>query len=340
MADSKKKPILTLIIIAAIILVAGALLFRFFSARANALPKGIASGNGRIEAEQVQIAAKEALRVEQIFVSEGDLVHTDQVLVKLNTATLDSELAQAKANVTAVQQNLAIETAAIQRRRSDVTLAQSESERLRKLVASNAGSQREYESRQADVKTALAALKEEQARFEQAQKAIEVALANVGTIQTRIKDATLVSPVEGRVLYRLAEPGEVLAAGGSALTIVDLGDVYMEIFLPSNQAAALKIGGEARIVLDYLPDWALPATVSFVSPEAQFTPKQVETRSEREMLMFRIKLQIPHDIVLNHIDQIKTGVRGVGYVKIDPSAQWPKHLQNWLTVNPNNRSSK
>jgi HlyD family secretion protein len=58
------------------------------------------------------------------------------------------------------------------------------------------------------------------------------------------------------------------------------------------------------------------------------------------MLMFRIKLQIPHDIVLNHIDQIKTGVRGVGYVKIDPSAQWPKHLQNWLTVNPNNRSSK
>ena len=156
---------------------------------------------------------------------------------------------------------------------------------------------------------------------------------------TRIKDATLVSPVIGRVLYRLTEPGEVLAPGGAALTLVDLGDVYMEIFLPSNQAASLKVGGEGRIVMDYLPDRTVPAKVTFVSPEAQFTPKQVETPSEREMLMFRVKLQIPQDLVLHYVERIKTGVRGVGYVKVDESAEWPDRLGNLLTVDQNKRSA-
>jgi hypothetical protein len=95
------------------------------------------------------------------------------------------------------------------------------------------------------------------------------------------------------VLYRLTEVGEVVAAGGKALTLVNLGDVYMEIFLPSEQAARLKIGAEARITVDYAPGRAAAGYVSFVSPEAQFTPKQVETRSEREKLMFRVKIRIP-----------------------------------------------
>ncbi len=94
----------------------------------------------------------------------------------------------------------------------------------------------------------------------------------------------------------------------------------MEIFLPSEQAASVKIGAEGRITLDYAPDRAVPGYVSFVSPEAQFTPKQVETRSEREKLMFRVKIQVPKELASQYVERIKTGVRGVGYVKIDPSA--------------------
>jgi HlyD family secretion protein len=159
---------------------------------------------------------------------------------------------------------------------------------------------------------------------------VEVALANVATIQTRIDDATLVSPVRGRVLYRLTEPGEVLAPGGKALTLVNLEDVYMEIFLPSEQAGALTIGSEARLTVDDLPGRAAVGSVSFVSPEAQFTPKAVETRSEREKLMFRVKIQVPKALVTQLIERIKTGVRGVGYVKIDPNVAWPPWLQNNL----------
>jgi len=135
------------------------------------------------------------------------------------------------------------------------------------------------------------------------------------------------------VLYRLAEPGEVLAAGGKALTIVDLGDVYMEIFLPSEQASKVKIGAGARLTVDYEPGLAVPARVTFVSPEAQFTPKEVETKSEREKLVFRVKIQVPSDLVMRYTDRIKTGVRGVGYVKLDNSVAWPDWLDHLVGGN-------
>ena len=170
-----------------------------------------------------------------------------------------------------------------------------------------------------------------------AQQQVQVARANAETIQTRINDATLRAPVVGRVLYRLAEPGEVLPSGGKALTLVDLSDVYMEIFLPADQAAAVKLGNEARITVDYEPKKSIPGYVSFVSPEAQFTPKQVETKSEREKLMFRVKIQIPRELAAKYIERLKTGIRGVGYVKVKDTAVWPTRLQNLVTTTPEAR---
>jgi HlyD family secretion protein len=331
-----KKPATIWILVTLAVAAIGIIIFLYWNKKRNELPKGFASGNGRIEANLVDIASKEPLKVDSVLVAEGDLVKPGQVLAKLNTETLNAQLAEASANVKSVLEKVAIAEAAIKSRKSEINLARTEAKRSQKLFKSGAGSQREYDVRQKDVATTTAALAEEEARLKSAQKDVEVAEANVATVQTRIKDATLISPVTGRVLYRLTEPGEVLAAGGKALTLVDLSDVYMEIFLPSNQAAAVKIENEARLTLDYLPGWAIPAKVTFVSPEAQFTPKQVETRSEREMLMFRTRLQIPQELVLHYIEQIKTGVRGVGYVKIDEYAQWPEELRNVLTVEKSN----
>jgi HlyD family secretion protein len=282
-----KKELNKIILVVAVVVVAF-IGYKIWKSQQFALPKGIASGNGRLESKLVDVAAKEALRVKEILVKEGDLVKPGQVLVRLDTVTLESQLAEAKAKV---------------------ELAKIEVERTSKLVAENAASQRELDTR----KTSL-----------------ETNQANVATIQTRIDDATLKSPVRGRVLYRLTEVGEVLAPGGKALTLVNLEDVYMEIFLPSEQAAGLKIGAEARITLDHAPGYAAAAHVSFVSPEAQFTPKQVETRSERDKLMFRVKIQVPEELVTTYIERIKTGVRGVGYVKYNESAVWPDWLQNLI----------
>jgi HlyD family secretion protein len=307
---------------------------RYAIKKRNALPEGIASGNGRIEGKLVDVSAKEPLRVKEVLVDEGALVKPGQVLARLDTTTLESELAEANAAVQAAEEKLAGAKANIVKSKSEIDLAGVEATRSKRLVEQGAGSQRELDVRTTKVETTKAGLGEAHAAVGTAAQNIEVARKNAATIQTRIEDATLRSPVTGRVLYRLAEPGEVLAPGGKALTLVNLDDIYMEIFLPSEQAAAVKVGAEGRVTVDYVPDRAVAGHVSFVSPEAQFTPKQVETKSEREKLMFRVKIQLPKEVVGQYIEQIKTGVRGVGYVKVKDSAVWPARLQNLLTARP------
>jgi len=308
--------------------------FRYWQKSKTALPEGIASGNGRLEAKLVDVAAKEPLRVKEILVDEGALVKPGQVLVRLDTATLESQLEEAKAGVEAAHEKLALAKASIVKQKSQIKLADIEVVRAQNLVKQGAGSQRELDVRKTHVETTRASLAEAEASLQTAAQQVEVAKANAATMQTRIDDATLKSPVTGRVLYRLAEPGEVLAPGGKALTVVNLEDIYMEIFLPAEQAASVKVGAEGRITLDYDAERAVAANVSFVSPEAQFTPKQVETQSEREKLMFRVKIRVPKETVGQYVEQVKTGVRGVGYVKINESAVWPDRLQNLLAAAP------
>jgi HlyD family secretion protein len=278
------------------------------------------------------VSAKEALRVKEIYVDEGAIVRPGQVLVQLDTSTLDAQLAEANAAIAAAEERLAIANASIIKQKSEIDLAEIEVSRSERLVQDGAGSQRELDVRRTKVETTRAALGEAQAGLQTAKQQVEVARANAATVQTRIADATLTSPVSGRVLYRLAEAGEVLAPGGKALTVVNLDDVYMEIFLPAEQAASVKIGADSRVTVDYDPKRAVAGFVSFVSPEAQFTPKQVETKSEREKLMFRVKIQLPKETVSQYVERIKTGVRGVGYVKIKDSAVWPARLQNLIAL--------
>ena len=184
------------------------------------------------------------------------------------------------------------------------------------------------------METAKASLDGSKAKLNTANQSINAAAAQVKRTEAKIEDATLKSPVKGRVLYRLAEPAEVVALGGKVLTLINLSDVYMEMFLPAQEAARVKIGADARIVLDARPEYAAQAKVSYVSPEAQFTPKQVETRSERDKLMFRVKLQVPPEIVLPYIERIKTGVRGMGYVRLDDTVAWPAFLERNFPPKP------
>src|SRR6516165_9881162 len=312
----------------------GVIGWQSYQARLNALPPGFASGNGRIESVQVDVTTKEPGRVEKILVREGDMVRAGQIVAKMDTVTLEAELARAEATV-AEQEAKAIEVdAAIAKADSELKLAQVEYDRTRALLARNSVSRTEFDLKETLVKTSGATLNGEKARLVTARKSIDAAKAEATHVRSRVADMTLHSTVEGRVLYRLAEEGEVLGNGGKVLTLVNLGDVYMEIYLPAQDAVKAKIGADARIVLDIAPEYAARAKVTFVAPEAQFTPKQVETRSERDKLMFRVKLSVPPERILPIIERIKTGIRGVGYVRLDDSAAWPERLDRALPETP------
>ena len=290
------------------------------------LPEGFASSNGRIEATEYDIATKRAGRVVEVRVHEGDLVAKGQVLAQIDTDELMAQRRQAEAQLQHARDARRTAAAVLAQREGERKLAVLDRARSERLAPSGAVSIQERDQDRTRVETSEAAVRAEQEKLHEADSSIAAAEANLQRIQTQIDESTLVSPTRGRVLYRLAEPGEVLDAGGKVVTVLDLADVYMTIFLPTEQAGRVAYGAESRMVLDAYPDLVLPATVSFASPEAQFTPKEVETRTEREKLMFRFKVKIDEALLEQHLEQVKTGIPGVSYVRLAGAGDWPPYL--------------
>ena len=319
------------------------------------VPAGIASGNGRIEAIEIDISTKAPGRVKEIMVNEGDFVKAGQVLARMDTAQLEAQRRQAEAHLqratvgvetarSIVSQREAEKRAAaavVAQRQAELDAATKRLDRSEMLGKTKVVSQQVLDDDRAAVEGARAALAAAQAQSAatdagisaaqalvvDAQAAVEAAGAAIASIAADIDDATLTSPRDGRVQYRVAQPGEVLPAGGRVLDLVDLGDVYMTFFLPTEQAGRIAVGAETRIALDAAPEYVIPASVSYVADVAQFTPKTVETAVEREKLMFRVKARIDPKLLQKYIAHVKTGLPGVAYVRIDPDAEWPASLR-------------
>lgn len=348
-----KKIIVVMVAVAAVSL--GVYFFKSY--RENALYRnpGFASGNGRLEATEVDIATKLSGRIDSIKVNEGDMVKKGDLLARMQTNTLDAELAQAKAKyaqavaseagsrATIGVKNSELEAAkaVVLQKESSLDGARKRYERAKKLLKDSATSQQTYENdetiyltakaelaaAQASVKQCEAAVQEAKANAEASKANIQAASADVARIQADIDDSHLTSPIGGRIQYRISEPGEVLNAGGKVLNLVDLTDVYMTFYLPEEIAGKVKLGAPVRIVLDALPDVPIPATISYVASVAQFTPKTVETRIERQKLMFRVKARIAPELLKKYVEYVKTGLPGVAWVQINPEAQWPESLK-------------
>lgn len=321
----KRKLAVWIGIVAALGLAAGGYLY--WQAQQDDGPPDFATGNGRVEADLVDVATEITGRVGKVLVQEGDMVATGDSLARINTDTLEAQLARAEADVASAKSQVEQARAMIDQRQADLTFAEKELNRAQELFDRGFGTEEEVDRRRSARDAARAGLAAARASLTAAERQADAARAQVREIRTRIEDADIAAPVSGRVLYRLAEPGEVLASGARVVTLVDLSRIYMEMFLPTTEAARVAIGAEARIALDGI-DLVIPAEVSFVSPEAQFTPEHVETRDVRTDLMFRVRLRVPQDLVERNIDYVKTGMRGVGHVRLAGSEDvpWPDDL--------------
>ncbi len=293
----------------------------------SGMPENLASGNGRIEATEVDVATKMPGRVAEVLAKEGDMVAKGQPLAQIDTRELEARLAQARAQVEQAKEQKRYAEAIVIQRRSERNLAAKNLERSKSLYVNKNISLVQLQQHETALKSAEAAIAAAEAQVSSGAAAVAAAEAQVETIRTNIDDATLYAPIDGRVLYRLSEPGEVVGSGTKLYTLLDPTDVYMTIFLPTAQAGRVSVGDEARILLDALPERPVPAFVSFVSPEAQFTPKEIETATEREKLMFRVKIRIDPELLEAHRNAVKSGLPAVAYVRLDASAPWPESLR-------------
>lgn len=315
---------------------------------------GLVSGNGRIEAVEIDIAAKSPGRVREILVREGEFVTAGQVVARMDTDVLNAQLRQAEAQsqqaasavattrsqLTLREAERAAAQAVLAQRDAELDIAQKRQARSSLLAVEGASSQQEADDDSARVKGAQAAVGAVRAQIAAADAAVAAARAQIASAESSvlaaqasveriladIKDGDLLTPRDGRIQYRVAQPSEVVGGGGRVLNMVDLSDVYMTFFLPTAVAGKLALGDEVRLVLDAASQYVIPAKISFVADVAQFTPKTVETAVEREKLMFRVKARIDPDLLKKHILRVKTGLPGMAYVRLDRNVPWPERL--------------
>jgi HlyD family secretion protein len=339
----------------AVVILALAVMFARPLLQDEGLPAGIAGSNGRIEAVEINIATRTPGRLADIVVTEGAFVEAGQVIARMDTSVLEAQLRQARAQLRQAESAVLTAHSQVAQRQSEqeaaqAVIAQREAEldaarrrlaRTEALAQSDAVPQQQLDDHAAAFHQARAAVAVAQAQLQAARAGVttsesqvigveanvQAAQATIERLQADIDDSTLRAPRGGRIQYLAAQPGEVLGAGGNVASLIDVTDVYMTIFLPTEIAGRLAIGAEARLVLDAAPQYVFPAAVSFVADVAQFTPKTVETVEERQKLMFRVRLQVPPELLRKYLRNVKTGLPGMGYVRIDPSVDWPPELQ-------------
>jgi HlyD family secretion protein len=322
-----RRPRLALVAVFAIIAAVSGVGWFWWQHHQMQLPPGIEWGNGRLEADEIDIDTKFAGRIAQLFVDEGDMVRAGQVVAMMDTRDLEASLKKSEALVSQAQRALDEAKANLVQQETQVKLTQQEVDRTSALVPKGFATVELLDQQTQQRNAAVAAETAATHRVAEAQHALDAATHDVELYRVNILDNTLVAPREGPIEYRVANVGEVLPAGGKVFTILDASYVYMDIYLPTAEAGRVRIGSDARIVVDAYPDHVIPAKVVFVASQAQFTPKTVETKAERDKLMFRIRVRIDPDRLKGREAMVRSGLPGVAYVRADPSVAWPASLQ-------------
>ena len=359
MSNIRTSPLGRWLLLAALLAAAGLAWWGLQHNRHDGPGPGFVSGNGRLEATEVDVATRMGGRLLEVLVREGDFVSAGQPLARMQSDSLTAQRNEALANQQRARHAVAAAQAQVALRESDVAAAQAlQAQReaeldnaQRRLVRTQAlakegatsaqqldddraavrGVQAALAATRAQIAAARAAVEAARAELVGARSAVQASSASIERIDADLRDSELRAPRDGRVQLRLAEPGEVLGAGGRVLNLIDVSDVFMTFFLPEAVAGRVPVGSEARIVLDAARDVPLPATISFIASQAQFTPKTVETASEREKLMFRVKARVPPELLRRHAEQVKVGLPGVAWVRLDATTPWPAGLQGRLT---------
>jgi HlyD family secretion protein len=244
----------------------------------KALPEGLVQANGRIEGDRLLVASKFPGRVTKLLAHEGDQVKTGQVLVQLDDTQARAQARQARAAMAAVQ----AEAEAAKRHAEQ---AQRDAGRFHELRTEGTASVR------VAVQAALAA-RVAQDRLASAQAQLSRARAALAEAESVLTDLTVRAPADGTVTTRMADTGEVVAAGSVLLILVDLDRLYLKVYVPEALIGKLRLGLPAKIYTDAFPEQPFEAELRYIAAQAEFTPKEVQTPDERVKLVYAVKLYL------------------------------------------------
>ena len=272
--------------------------------------------SGTIEVTSVELSFKVPGRLAQRTVDEGESVRAGQLVARLE----DDELRQQRAASVAEQQaaraaladleagsrreEIAQSEAALARMKADADRLFQDAGRMEALFRREVIPQKDLDAARSARDASQAAVREAQERLKlirvgprpdavrQLRAKYEAAAAALALAETRLAQGVLTSPLAGTVLAKHAETGEMLAVGAPVITIGKMDEVWLRAYIPENELGRVKLGQAASVTVDTWPGRIFEGRISFISPEAEFTPKNVQTEKERIKLVYRIKITL------------------------------------------------
>lgn len=291
---------------------------------------------GTIESRTARISPRVSSRVLKVLAEEGQTVKPGQPLVELDHEYLDLQLRQAEAAAAASRAQLQllrkgarsedIAQAEQQLKQAEISLEQArkDTERFRSLYASGSITQKQKED--AETRLALAEAQHQQAQaaleklkslvrpeeIEAAEARLRQAEAAVDLLKKNIEDSTVVCPVSGVVTEKAVEPGELVNPGATLVTISCLDPLYLWVYVTAAELGRVKLGGRAEVTIDSFPGKTFEGKIVYISPEAEFTPKNIQTREDRVKLVFAVKIELP-----NPEGQLKPGLPAEAVIRAE-----------------------
>lgn len=272
--------------------------------------------SGNIEVTSVELSFKVPGRLSQRFVDEGYVVKPGELVARLEDDELREERNARSAEQQAARsaladleagsrrEEIAQAAAALARMRAEAERLAKDNVRMEALFRREVIPQKNLDASRAGRDASAAAVREAEEHLKllrigprpdavrQAKAKVRAAGAALALAETRLAQGVLTSPLSGLVMSKHAEPGEMLAAGSPVVTVGKLDEVWLRAYIPEDELGRVKVGQLARVTTDTWPGRAFEGRISFISSEAEFTPKNVQTEKERVKLVYRIKITL------------------------------------------------
>jgi HlyD family secretion protein len=255
---------------------------------------GVPAGSGFIEATSVVVSAEIGGRLESLYFDEGDMIKQGDTIALIDTTTVSLRLAQAIAGFAAVVTRERSARVQIEKTELDSSLARVDFNRTRDLIGTGGISQQQYDRAENRYLEARLARKAAGAELASAQAEKRRAAAEIAILEKQMGDCRPSSPLSGAIVTSYVEEGELLGTGKPIVKIAKLDPVKVKIYLPPAMLTRVKLGAEAQVDPEDGRTSPLAGSVSWISPEAEFTPKNVESREARADLVYAVEVTIPN----------------------------------------------
>ncbi len=254
----------------------------------------IPGGSGFIEATETVVSAEVTGRITVMHVIEGDHVQKGDIIAEMDTVNTGLRLNQARAMKRASEKRVKIALIAIEQAEQSVRLASKEYERAQSLIKSGSVNKQLYDQAETAYQQALLSRRQAEASHESAMADLDKIFSDIELLEQQLEDCFPRSPQPGVVANKYMEAGEWAAVGRPIVKIASLDTVWVKIYLPPSDLTAIQLGGRARIDPEDGRATPIEGTISWISNEAEFTPKNVQTKEARADLVYAVKITIPN----------------------------------------------